>query len=103
MHTIPWLQQILDLEDFEFFAFWAMIFLGCLIVGFLIDAIMKKSAYGPGFNAVLASCAAVAGVYLRYKYLPPLYRFEPGVTLLVAVSAGLGFMIFLSYFRRAGL
>lgn len=103
MRTIPWLQNILNLDGFEFFSFWCGAALAAASAGFLVDAIMKRSAWGPALNGALAAIGAFSGIFLRYRYLPGHYGLEPGITAFCAIGTSVSLMLGLGMVRRAGL
>ncbi len=102
MTTIPWIKDLQALDGFEFYSFWIGASLFAVGLGFLIDWIMKRSAYGPAFNAACAISAAYGGVYLRYKYFPGHYGLEPTLTACAAVIAAMSMLILLGLVRRKG-
>jgi hypothetical protein len=68
--AIPWLAELEKQSSGELSFLFLMVVVGCL-TGFAADLIMKDLGLGPAPNGLLALIGVCAGVYLRYRLLPP--------------------------------
>jgi hypothetical protein len=82
----------LSTGEYSFLLF--IVLVACIIVGFIIHAIVQDAGFGPAPNGVFALVGACAGIYLRYRLLAP-YRADD-LILTIGFALGTVFVLFLA-------
>jgi hypothetical protein len=93
LNAIPWLANLEELSGAELSFLVLMVAVACLVVGFVLDVIIRDLGLGPLPNGVFALVGACAGIYLRYRLLAP-YRADD-VFLTIGFALGTVFLLFL--------
>jgi len=99
MFRYPLMQQFAALTGFEFVAFLLVGLITIWVAGYVFDAIMRDSAFGPLRNGLLVAAAAYTGLYIRIVYFYSFHQGEGEVTLASMVIAPCVFMIFLGIIK----
>ena len=99
MLRYPLVQQFAALTGFEFVAFFLVGFITIWVAGYLFDAIMRDSAFGPVRNGLLVAAGAYVGLYIRIVYFYSYHQGEAEVTLAAMIIAPCIFMIALGMLK----
>lgn len=94
MSSIPWMTDVNELSAGEFSFLLFMVLVACIIVGFIVHAIVQDAGFGPAPNGVFALVGVCAGIYLRYRLLAP-YRADD-LVLTIGFALGTAFVLFLT-------
>jgi TRAP-type uncharacterized transport system fused permease subunit len=95
----PFFTMIRDLEGFEMVCFWLGVFVGFVLIGFVLDYLMGRQGFGPYVNSILALIGVFGGLYVRYNYMTPYLRYEPYLTFSLLFAAPLLLVLLLSFMR----
>ena len=95
----PFFTMIHDLEGFEMVCFWLAVFVGFVLIGFVLDYLMGRQGFGPYVNSILALIGVFGGLYVRYNYMTPYLRYEPYLTFSLLFAAPLLLVLLLSFMR----
>ena len=95
----PFFTMISGLEGFELACFWLGMFVGFVLVGFLLDYLMGRQGFGPYVNSVLALIGAYGGLYARYNYFSGYVAYEPYLTFGLLFAAPVLLILILSFLR----
>ena len=78
--------------------FWLAVFVGFVLIGFLLDFLMGRQGFGPYVNSVLALVGAWVGLYARYNS-SPLRPLRALLELHAAVRGPVSLILILSFMR----
>jgi TRAP-type uncharacterized transport system fused permease subunit len=95
----PFFTMIHGLEGFEKVCFWLAVFVGFVLIGFVLDYLMGRQGFGPYINSILALIGVFGGLYVRYNYMTPYLRYEPYLTFGLLFAAPLLLVLLLSFMR----
>ncbi len=95
----PFFMMIDSLEGFEMVCFWLAVFVGFVLIGFLLDFLLGRQGFGPYVNSVLALVGAWVGLYARYNYFLPYVRYEPYLSFTLLFAAPVSLILILSFMR----
>ena len=99
MLRYPLVQQFAALTGFEFVAFFLVGFITIWVAGYLFDAIMRDSAFGPVRNGLLVAAGAYVGLYVRIVYFYGYHQGEAEVTLAAMILTPCIFMVALGLLK----
>jgi len=95
----PFFQMIQDLEGFEMVCFWLAVFVGFVLIGFVLDYLMGRQGFGPYINSILALIGVFCGLYVRYNFMTPYLRYEPYLSFGLLFAAPVLLVVMLSFMR----
>ena len=95
----PFFTMIHGLEGFEKVCFWLAVFVGFVLIGFVLDYLMGRQGFGPYVNSILALIGVFGGLYVRYNYMAPYLRYEPYLSFGLLFAAPLLLVLLLSFMR----
>jgi hypothetical protein len=95
----PFFLMVYGLDSFEAVCFWMAVFVGFVLIGFVLDYLMGRQGFGPYVNSVLALGGAFAGLYMRYNYFGGYVRYEPYLSFTIMFAAPVLLLLTLSFLR----
>lgn len=95
----PFFTMIQGLEGFERACFWLAMFVGFVLIGFLLDYLMGRQGFGPYVNTALALIGAFAGLYARYNYFSAYVGYEPYLSFGLLFGTPVLLVMILSFLR----
>ena len=79
--------------------FWLGVFVGFVLIGFVLDFLMGRQGFGPYVNSVLALLGVFGGLYVRYNFMTHYLRYEPYLSFVLLFAAPVLLVVTLSFLR----
>jgi uncharacterized membrane protein YeaQ/YmgE (transglycosylase-associated protein family) len=95
----PFFLMVRDLDGFEKVCFWLAVFVGFVLIGFVLDFLMGRQGFGPYINSVLALVGVFVGLYVRYNFMTPYLGYEPYLSFGLLFAAPVLLVLTLSFMR----